>query len=118
MCKGVKITLYIRYQIIFYFFTIQWKNAICKIYKEHKCIICRIDKPVKLLQYAHLNPHCDIDDTTKCNYNIVEFMCLECYKLYDNGDVSINNGYLAVKDINEYPQYEDLQNKKIECYNK
>ena len=85
--------------------------------KEHKCIICKIDKPVKLLQCAHLNPHCDIDDTTKYDNNIVEFMCFKCHKLYDDGDVSIDNGYLVIKDINEYPQYTDLQNKKIECYN-
>lgn len=45
-------------------------------------------------------------------YNIVEFMYLECHKLYDDGDVSINNSYLAVKDINEYSQ-----NKKVKCYN-
>ena len=44
-------------------------------------------------------------------------MCLECHKLYDDGDVGIDNGYLVIKDIDEYPQYEDLQNKKIECYN-
>jgi hypothetical protein len=86
-------------------------------YKEHKCIICRIKKPVKLLQCAHLKPHCDIDDETKCDYNIVEFMCLECHKLYDEGDLGIDNGYLVVKDIHEYLQYEELQNKKIECYN-
>ena len=44
-------------------------------------------------------------------------MCLECHKLYDDGDVGIDNGYLVIKDIDEYPQYEELQNKKIECYN-
>jgi len=38
-------------------------------------------------------------------------------KLYDDGDVGINNSYLVINDINEYPQYKDLQNKKIECYN-
>jgi hypothetical protein len=43
-------------------------------------------------------------------------MCLECHKLYDDGDVGIDNGYLIVKDIYEYPQYEELKNKKNECY--
>jgi hypothetical protein len=38
-------------------------------------------------------------------------MCLECHKLYDDGDVGIDNDYLVVNDIYEY-----LQNKKNECY--
>ena len=30
-------------------------------------------------------------------------MCLECHKLYDDGDVGIDNGKLYIKDIGEYP---------------
>jgi len=44
-------------------------------------------------------------------------MCLGCHKLYNDGDLGIDNGYLVVKDINKYPQYEELQNKKNEYYN-
>ena len=44
-------------------------------------------------------------------------MCQDCHKLYDDGDIGINQGKLYIKDINEYPQYKDLQNKIVECYN-
>jgi len=85
--------------------------------KENKCIICRITKPVKLLECAHLLPHCKIDNETKCDLNIVEFMCLDCHKLYDCGEIGVYNGKLQIKDIDEYPQYTDLENINIECYN-
>ena len=85
--------------------------------KENKCIICRIIKPVKLLECAHLLPHCKIDNETKCDLNIVEFMCLDCHKLYDCGEIGVYNGKLQIKDIDEYPQYIDLENINIECYN-
>ena len=85
--------------------------------KENKCILCNAKKSVKLLQTAHLKPHCDLDTKEKYDVNIVEFMCFECHKLYDDGDIGINNGILNIKDIVEYPQYEELQNKKVECYN-
>jgi hypothetical protein len=85
--------------------------------KENKCIICRITKPFKLLECAHLLPHCKIDNETKCDLNIVEFMCLDCHKLYDCGEIGVYNGKLQIKDIDEYPQYTDLENINIECYN-
>ena len=85
--------------------------------KENKCVLCNTKKSVKLLETAHLKPHCDLDTKEKYDVNIVEFMCFECHKLYDDGELGINNGILNIKDIVEYPQYEILQNKKVECYN-
>ena len=35
-------------------------------------------------------------------------MCLECYKLYDDGDIGINKGNLIIKDIDQYPQYKNF----------
>ena len=64
-----------------------------------------------------MKPHCDLVTKEKYDVNIVEFMCFECHKLYDDGDIGINKGILYIKDIVEYPQYEDVQNKKVECYN-
>lgn len=85
--------------------------------KENKCVLCNTKKSVKLLETAHLKPHCDLVTKEKYDVNIVEFMCFECHKLYDDGDIGINKGILYIKDIVEYPQYEDVQNKKVECYN-
>ena len=44
-------------------------------------------------------------------------MCQDCHKLYDDGDIGVKNGYLCIKDIKEYPEYNDLLNNKVECYN-
>lgn len=85
--------------------------------KENKCVVCNIKKPVKLLIAAHLRPRCDVDKKERYDHNIVEFMCHDCHKLYDDGDIGICNGNLSVKDIDEYPQYKMLVGKNIECYN-
>ena len=49
--------------------------------------------------------NCIINNETKCDLNIVEFMFLECYKLYDSWDIGVYNGRLQVKNIDEYSQY-------------
>jgi len=85
--------------------------------REKKCIICIISKSINLLITAHLIPRYKIDKKTKYDPNIVEFMCQDCHKLYDIGEIGVYNGKLCIRDIYEYPQYKELQNTEIKCYN-
>jgi hypothetical protein len=70
--------------------------------KEHKCVICNKTKILKLLETAHLIPHCEIIDEEKYDSNIVEFMCKDCHALYDLGYIGILNGKLCINNIIEY----------------
>jgi len=67
-------------------------------YKDHKCIICNKNLPLCLLETAHLKPRCILNTSEINNYNVVEFMCRYCHKLFDDGLISVNEGLLIVSD--------------------
>lgn len=63
--------------------------------KEHKCIICQKNHPPYLLECAHIKPRCVSNDIERYDFNIVNWMCRNCHKIYDRGDIGINNGVMV-----------------------
>lgn len=59
--------------------------------KEHKCIICNKYYPLYLLECAHIKPRYIADEKERLDYNIVQWMCRNCHKIYDSGDIGIKN---------------------------
>ena len=62
--------------------------------KEHKCIICQKNHPPYLLECAHIKPRCMSSNVERLDFNIVNWMCRNCHKIYDKGDIGIDNGFL------------------------
>ena len=62
--------------------------------KERKCIICQMHHPDYLLECAHIKPRCISDNKERNDINIVNWMCRNCHKIYDKGDIGINEGQL------------------------
>ena len=67
--------------------------------KEQQCIICYKNLPQCLLEAAHIKPHCILNNSERLDYNIVEFMCRYCHKLYDKGFISIDDGMLIISPL-------------------
>jgi len=71
--------------------------------KKHKCIICDKTLPLCLLETAHIKPRFLLKFNEINDINIVELMCRYCHKLYDDGLLSICDGFLQVSNIlNKY----------------
>ena len=80
--------------------------------KEHRCIICEEKQPFKYLETAHLKPRSICNDDELIDINIVQSMCSRCHKVYDLGDIGINNGKVEVHDDVHW-----VHTKTIGCYN-
>jgi predicted restriction endonuclease len=84
--------------------------------KEHSCIICQKNLPPYLLECAHIKPRCISNEIEKYDFNIVNWMCRNCHKIYDKGDISIDNGIMVES---EYLKRFDFEgNFKISEYNR
>jgi len=71
--------------------------------RKHKCIICDKTLPLCLLETAHIKPRFLLKFNEINDINIVELMCRYCHKLYDDGLLSICDGFLQVsKGLNTY----------------
>ena len=62
--------------------------------KDKKCIICQGHHPDYLLECAHIKPRCISNSNERNDVNIVNWMCRNCHKIYDKGDIGINEGKL------------------------
>ena len=67
--------------------------------KEMKCIICQRNLPHYLLECAHIKPRCLSSNKERIDFNIVNWMCRNCHKIYDKGDIGITNGELVKNDF-------------------
>ena len=84
--------------------------------KEQKCIICQKNHPPYLLECAHIKPRALADSVEKNDYAIVNWMCRNCHKIYDKGDISVKDGILIK---NEYiEEFDFISNFKTEEYEK
>ena len=75
--------------------------------KEHKCIICQKNYPTYVLECAHLKPRCVCNHIERNDFNVVNWMCRNCHKIYDNGDIGVNDGILIKNDFIEDFDFED-----------
>jgi hypothetical protein len=84
--------------------------------KKNCCCICKKILPLCLLETAHLKPRCLLKKNEIYDFNIVEFMCHYCHKLYDDGYIGIKNGFLATSNILKNGQYDldYIENTEIE----
>lgn len=80
--------------------------------KEHKCIICQRQTPLYLLECAHLKSrqYCTLKERN--DTRVVQWMCRNCHKLYDSGNVAIHNeGNLEISsqfDVDKYKSFINL----------
>lgn len=56
---------------------------------EHRCIICKSQAPLYLLECAHIKPRSVSNNRERNDKGIVSLMCRNCHKFYDEGDVTI-----------------------------
>jgi predicted restriction endonuclease len=82
--------------------------------KEHKCIICQKDHPTYLLECAHIKPRCMSNEVERYDFNIVNWMCRNCHKIYDKGDIGINEGLLIKSDfIKDFDFDDNFRNEEF-----
>ena len=67
--------------------------------KEKKCVICQKNHPPYLLECAHIKPRCMSNDVERLDFNIVNWMCRNCHKIYDKGDIGVREGLLVKSDF-------------------
>ena len=70
--------------------------------KEKKCIICQKNHPPYLLECAHIKPRCMSNDVERLDINIVNWMCRNCHKIYDKGDIGVRECLLVKSDFMKY----------------
>lgn len=97
---------------------------------EPYCIICKTKVPVYALECAHIKPRSVSNNRERNDTGIVSWMCRNCHKFYDVGDVSvIDPGVVVISpefNLEEYPEIlrvnntmnisEYLENKKYYDY--
>ena len=84
--------------------------------KEMKCIICQKNHPKYLLECAHIKPRYLSTDWERNDVNIVNWMCRNCHKIYDIGDITIDEGILIKNDF--IKSYDFKDNFNFEEYEK
>ena len=74
---------------------------------EPYCIICKTKVPVYALECAHIKPRSVSNNRERNDTGIVSWMCRNCHKFYDVGDVSvIDPGVVVISqefNLEEYP---------------
>lgn len=90
---------------------------------ENRCIICKSRAPIYLLECAHIKPRSVSNEKERNDTGIVSWMCRNCHKFYDKGDVSIiDPGIVIVSpqfNFEEYPEILRVDNTfKIGGYDK
>jgi len=56
---------------------------------EPYCIICKSKAPLYLFECAHIKPRSVSNNEERNDTGIVSWMCRNCHKFYDVGDVSV-----------------------------
>ena len=85
--------------------------------KPPTCILCQKQYPLYVLECAHIKPRCISNYQERHDFNIVNWMCRNCHKLYDYGDLSINpNGILV--ESNDISYFDIDFNLKLEEYHR
>ena len=67
--------------------------------KDPTCIICQQHLPLYLLECAHIKPRTICSKSERLDIGVVNWMCRNCHKIYDKGDIGILNGKLFKSDI-------------------
>jgi hypothetical protein len=67
--------------------------------KEKKCIICQRNLPPYILECAHIKPRTLCNNIERLDNNVVNWMCRNCHKIYDVGDIGIHNSNLVTSDV-------------------
>ena len=62
--------------------------------KQPICIICQKEYPLYVLECAHIKPRSLSTWEERYDYNIVNWMCRNCHKIYDKGTIGIKDGFL------------------------
>ncbi len=62
--------------------------------KQPVCIICQQNLPPYILECAHIKPRTICNDTERLDIGVVNWMCRNCHKIYDKGDIGVFNGRL------------------------
>ena len=75
--------------------------------KEMKCIICQKNHPKYLLECAHIKPRYLSSELERNDVNIVNWMCRNCHKIYDIGDITIDEGILIKNDFIKSYDFQD-----------
>lgn len=67
------------------------------------CVVCKKQLPLYILECCHIKPRYLLNNKEIYDTNNVMFMCRNCHKIYDNGEVGIkNNKIIYNKDILNY----------------
>ena len=76
--------------------------------RENRCVICKSKAPLYLLECAHIKPRSVSNNKERNDNGIVSWMCRNCHKFYDRGDVSIIDPGLVIVsphfNFDEYPE--------------
>lgn len=89
------------------------KNNLIKR-KDKECLICKIDRPVYLLECAHIKPRKEANIKERNDNSIVNWMCRNCHIIYDKGDISINKSKIIISNRLKFSnKYNHLKNQKI-----
>ena len=91
--------------------------------REQRCVICKSKAPLYLLECAHIKPRSVSNEKERTDTGIVSWMCRNCHKFYDKGDVSvIDPGIVIISpqfNFDEYPEILRVDNTfKIGDYEK
>lgn len=62
--------------------------------KDPVCIICQKNHPPYILECAHIKPRTICNKSERLDIGVVNWMCRNCHRIYDKGDVGIFNGKL------------------------
>ncbi len=66
-------------------------------HKDSNCLICKRKFPIYLLECSHIKPRSLASNCERHDYNIVNWMCRICHKIYDKGDIGIKNSVIYKK---------------------
>ena len=77
--------------------------------RVNQCIICKSVAPLYLLECAHIKPRSISNNRERNDTGIVSWMCRNCHKLYDVGDVSIiDPGIVVISPEFNTQEYSDI----------
>ncbi|VVU94355.1 hypothetical protein CPAV1605_77 [seawater metagenome] len=79
--------------------------------KKPNCLICQRKLPIYLLECSHIKPRSLATRHERHDYNIVNWMCRICHKIYDKGDIGIKNS--VIHKNSSLDKYTDLELKNL-----
>ena len=89
------------------------RNYLLKNFSNN-CVICKKDFPLYLLECCHIKPRHLLNPREIEDVNNVMLLCRNCHKIYDNGNVGVNNSKIIYS--KNILNYSDLNLKNYDDF--